>query len=299
MKKYFIILMIFALCLGFLGIRHSFAAYTITFDEEQVTPATDHGDPIGDIYDDLGIHFLTDTTTLTDPGIQFYGSTILPAGSNNAIFWYPVAPADYPYPATQYIAMEKPTGEEAITGVALQFDNLCSKLEFNCRRPGSNDTTADITISFFDTTKSTTPFFTEQITVYVFIPPLSGKDPDGDGWMDYASALTEPFNLVTLAGNKKFALDNLTITEVPEDNGGDSEDQVDPDDSSNPDSDEGTDVSPPADSNPDDQADTTNEENTDSGKKDDDGQTGQPAETTGDSAGGDGGGGCFISGISF
>ncbi|MBA4369340.1 MAG: hypothetical protein C0403_17075 [Desulfobacterium sp.] len=204
------------------------------------------------------------------------------------------------------MAIEKPVGEDAITGVALQFDYLCTKMEFNYRRPGSNDTTADITISFFDTTKSKTPFLTEQITAYVFTP--SAEDPDGDGWKDYASDIQEPFNLVTLSGNKKFAMDNLTITAVPENDSGDSEDPVDPNDSDNPDGDqqvdepdEGTDVSPPADSNPEDQTDTTNEENADTGKKDDDGQTGQPTETTGggDSSGGDSGGGCFISSISF
>ncbi len=292
MKKCFMILLIVAFCFGTMGIRHSFAAYTITFDEEI---ATDNGDPIGDQYDHLGIHFLTDTATLTDPTIQFYGSTILPAGSNNAIFWYPVAPADYPYPTTQYMALEKPVGEEAITGVALQFDSLCTKMEFNYRRPGSNDTTADITISFFDTTKSKTPFLTEQITAYVFTP--SAEDPDGDGWKDYASNLQVPFNLVTLSGNKKFAMDNLSITAGPENN------EDDPD---NPDGDEqvdepdeGTDVTPPADTNSEEQTDTTNGEDTGSGNEDEEGQTSEPAETTGDSAWGDGGGGCFISGISF
>jgi hypothetical protein len=292
MKKCFVVSMIFALCLGFTGIRHSFAAYTITFDEEI---ATDNGDPIGGQYDHLGIHFLTDTATLTDPAIQFYGSTILPAGSNNAIFWYPVAPADYPYPTTQYMALEKPVGEDAITGVALQLDSLCTQMEFNYRRPGSNDTTADITISFFDTTRSKTPFFTEQIIAYVFTP--SAEDPDGDGWKDYASNLQEPFNLVTLSGNKKFSVDNLSITAVSENS---DDDSTDPDSDQQIDEpDENTEVTPPADSNPEDQTDTTNGEDTGTGNEDEEGQTNEPAETTGDSAGGDGGGGCFISGISF
>lgn len=200
-----------------------FASYPITFDDKV---ATDDGKQIRDDYGDIGIYFITNTRSFTDPAIRFYRSTILPAGEENDIFWYPdvitypeVIPdgyplTTYPYPETQYLAMDKSDDDPLTTGVALGFNYFCTEITFNFRRPGANDRTGDITIAFFDVTLGKTAFHTEQVTSYTF-PPTS-EDPDLDGWQEYTSDAPFPFMLVLLYSNKKFAIDNLSITKDPD-----------------------------------------------------------------------------------
>lgn len=233
MKKILIYLAAIVMFFGAVGFYESFASVMITFDEDIVTPATNNGEQIADTFADKGIHFITDTTFIGGDGCIYYGSTIVPPGpgmEEDAIYWYPnfelYIPTsiendgdyrwddynwkDYPYPESQYIAMIKPEGvpTEAV-GVAIRFDYLCTKLEFNYRRPGPNDRETAVTISFFDTTKSKTCLFSEPHTAYVFA--RCQVDPDHDGWKDYSSKAPAPFNLVMLSSDKKLAIDNIYI----------------------------------------------------------------------------------------
>lgn len=212
MKRLIVLLAAVACALGLLVPFSTSAFETITFDEPSVTPALDDGTQIGEEFASLGIHFLTDTSSLTDPAIQFFRSTILPPGTDNAIFWYPTippAPEDYPYPTTQYLALDKPQGESVTTGVAMQFDAPCTNMSFIYRRPGSNDTTTAITIALFDTSQSDQPFYTTQITAYVFTP--DHLDPDHDGWQLFSVDVPAPFDLILFYADKKFAIDNLAF----------------------------------------------------------------------------------------
>ncbi len=134
--------------------------------------------------------------------------------------------------------------------MAIQFDYAPTAIAFNYRRPGSNNKTANILVSYFDTTVSQEPFYEETIVAYVYSPttdPGDGSpyDEDGDGWIAYASDLDASFNMVTLSGDKQFAIDDLTVTTVPNDDGdypedliGDSDDDDDSDDDSDDDDDD-------------------------------------------------------------
>ena len=232
-RSWFVVLLI-TVCFGLLGINSSFASYVIDFDDHQ---ATDNRDPMTGLYDDFGIYFDADSIGLTDPEILYYPCTVIPGESRNDIYWYPQTEVsegvyedipDYPYPASQYLALEKPENgtddDGMITGVAIQFDYSPTQLAFKFRRPGSNDTTAKITISYFDTSVSQEAFFSEQVTAYVYTP--AENDPDGDGWQEYTSNLDTPFNLVLLSGNKQFAIDDLAVTTVADDDGNYPEDQI-------------------------------------------------------------------------
>ena len=211
-KKLALILAVFASLWGLNPTTTS--AYTTTFDEY---PATDDGTQIGEEYAHLGIHFITGTTGLTDPEITFAISTILPPGAENEIFWYPPSPPpgcyyeSYPYPTSNYLALAKPRGADNVTtGVAMRFDALCTKMSFLFRRPGNNNTTALVTMAFFDTSQSDLPFYTTQETAYVCTPPE--LDPDGDGWRKVSLAPPGNFDLVLFYGEKKFAIDDLEVT---------------------------------------------------------------------------------------
>lgn len=232
-RSWFVVLLI-TVCFGLLGINPSFASYEIDFDDHQ---ATDDRDPMTGLYDDLGIYFDADSIGLTDPEILYYPCTVIPGESRNDIYWYPQTKvsegvyedlADYPYPTSQYLALEKPENgtddDGLITGVAIQFDYSPTQLAFKFRRPGSNDTTAKITISYFDTSVSQEAFFSEQVTAYVYTP--AENDPDGDGWQEYTSNLDTPFNLVLLSGSKQFAIDDLSVTTVADADGNYPEDQL-------------------------------------------------------------------------
>lgn len=132
MKRLFAIFFVSSLLLAGVMVDGA-VAYTITFDEY---PATDEGTQIGEEYAHLGIHFITETAGLTDPGVSFYLSTILPPGAVNEVFWYPPTPPEgcsyesYPYPTSNYLALAKPQGMSVTTGVAMRFDALCNGLRF-------------------------------------------------------------------------------------------------------------------------------------------------------------------------
>ncbi len=223
MKNRIIILLVAVIGLGMISVHPSFASYTITFDDKT---ATDDGKQISEDYSDLGIHFITKTTSLTDPEIHFYRSTILPPGEGNDIFWYPdiitypeVVPDGYsldiyPYPETQYLGMDKSDEDFLTTGVGLGFNYFCTAIDFNYRRPGANDRTGNVTIALFDTTQSQYTFHTEQITSYTF-PPLA-EDPDQDGWQAFTLIAPRPFTMVLLYSDKKFGIDDLSITQDPD-----------------------------------------------------------------------------------
>lgn len=234
MRKFWIAVFLVAISIGSMGIHPSFASYEIDFDDHQ---ATDDRDPMTGLYDDLGIYFEADSTGLTDPAILYYPCTVIPGESENDIYWYPQTEIsdgvyedlpDYPYPTSQYLALEKPENatddDGMITGVAIQFDYSPTQLAFKFRRPGSNDTTTKITISYFDTSISQEAFFSEQITAYVYTP--AENDPDGDGWQEYISNLDTAFNLVLLSGSKQFAIDDLAVTTLADADGNYPEDQL-------------------------------------------------------------------------
>lgn len=209
MKKYVSIVILY-MCV--LSTQNIFAdTLEITFDEQETEV---NGVLVGDTYDPLGINFISDTMELTDPAFMFNPSYIMPPGTGNDIFWYPVEALDYPYPASQYLAMDKPKGSDGSVGVAFELDTPCTQIAFKYRRPGSNETEGEITVSLFDITESGVRLVqTDQITAYVYAPEAS--DADGDGWLEYSLLSDGPFNLVLLNSGKKFGIDDLIVTDEP------------------------------------------------------------------------------------
>ncbi len=87
MKKFLLLTLVMVVGLGVTGMGQALASFTIDFDDHV---ATDNRDSIDGLYDDYGIYFKPDTTDLTDPVVYYYDCTVLPAGSNNNVFWYPL-----------------------------------------------------------------------------------------------------------------------------------------------------------------------------------------------------------------
>jgi len=105
--------------------------------------------------------------------------------------------------------MDKPQGESVVTGVGMTFDYFCTEIAFDYRRPGNNAVSYTVFyVELFDTTQSGEPFYSAQLEAIV--KPPAGSD--SNGYLHFSLAAPAPFNMVALPGNKKFQIDNLSIT---------------------------------------------------------------------------------------
>jgi hypothetical protein len=202
MKRFFVLMGAFALMFCVIMPARTALAqdpYTITFDEFDESY---FGAQIDEEYAYLGIHFTTDPPT--SPAISFYPANVYSAGT------WPNSPFSFvPIPTGQFLAMDKPQGESVVTGVGMTFDYFCTEIAFDYRRPGNNAVSYTLFyVELFDTTQSGEPFYSGELEAIV-------KPPDGsdsNGYLHFSVAAPAPFNMVALPGNKKFQIDNLSIT---------------------------------------------------------------------------------------
>ena len=204
MKRFSIILAAFALLFAVMLPARTASAqapYTITFDEYDESYFDSQ---IDEEYASLGIHFTTNPPT--DPPITFYPAKVYTIKTwPNSPFSFP----PFPEETDQFLAMDKPQGQDVTTGVGMTFDYFCSEIAFDYRRPGNNAVAYTVFyVELFDTTQSGQPFYAVQLEAIV--KPPAGSD--SKGYLHFSLAAPAPFDMVVLPGNKKFQIDNLSIT---------------------------------------------------------------------------------------
>lgn len=204
MKQFSVILAAFALVFAVMMPARTASAqapYTITFDEY---PESYFGSQIDEEYASLGIHFTTDPPTI--PPITFYPAKVY------TIKTWPNSPFSFeplPEETDQFLAMDKPQGEDVTTGVGMTFNYFCTEIAFDYRRPGNNAVSYTLFyVLLFDTTESAEPFYSVQLEAIVKPPEGS----DSNGYLHFSLTAPSSFNMVVLPGNKKFQIDNLSIT---------------------------------------------------------------------------------------
>jgi hypothetical protein len=195
MKKISIFLCFVALLFGIS--QSAGAATTITFDENLT-----FGIPITDEYAAQGVHFRSGSATPSGLGFpnDLFGGSVF---ASNTWSWPTTTTFLDPQPTSKFLGLSKPQGQTVLTGIAMGFDDLCTGLSFEYKRPGANaNATALINVIFYNTvTNGWTAVTADQITAHTTGP-----------WLTYAANPSLEFNWVALVSDKKFAIDNLTFT---------------------------------------------------------------------------------------